>query len=248
MQGRRGAVVLVCGLAAATGAGVWVMRGGEEPALRVETPVAARAGSPAPVTAPVAEAWIAPERSRAEVVPEAAGGGALGGGGDRSGGRDEVMQRFDTDGDGELNEAERAAARAQWEARAAEGRRLLVRRYDRDGDGELNEEERQAARSELRQVRSEIRDRLLPRFDLDGDGELNDQERQAAAPAFRAEYERLRAVAMLDLDGSGEVDVAELARAIIAVGEGSEEMDLNRDGEVDYRDAAYATDVAQGGF
>lgn len=160
--------------------------------------------------------------------------------------RAEAISRFDADGDGQLSDDERAAARAEWEARAEEFRQQLVRRYDTNGDGELSRDEREAARQEQREVRREIRDRVVPQYDLDGDGELNDAEREAARPAFEAEFQRLRAVAMIDRDGSRTVEAAELAQAIIGISDGDPAFDLNRDGVTDYRDATYATELAQG--
>lgn len=60
--------------------------------------------------------------------------------------REELMKRFDTDGDGELNDEERQAMRetmrAEWEAR-------MLEEFDADGDGELSEEERQKAREAM---------------------------------------------------------------------------------------------------
>jgi len=248
MQVRHGAMALVCGLGAATGAGVWVMRGAEPQVLPVERPAVALAPEPVkPTPVPSREGWTPPSRPIV-IAPEPAARGDPGDRGDRGAqARDAMMRQFDTDGDGELSDAERQAARAQWEARAGEGRQVMMRRYDKDGDGELSESERQAARAEIGQLRDQIRERIMPQYDLDGNGELNDQEREAAGPAFRAEYERIRTVATLDLDGSGDVDATELARAVLAVGDGDATMDLNRDGEVYYGDAAYATVVALGG-
>ncbi len=66
-----------------------------------------------------------------------------------------VIQRFDKDSDGQLNEEERKAAR---EARIkrnnnADGeqpnqvkRQRLIKRFDQDGDGVLNDKERAEAR------------------------------------------------------------------------------------------------------
>ncbi len=77
-----------------------------------------------------------------------------------------LLERFDTDGDGELSEAERSSAR--------ESRRLKrLEKYDRDGDGRLSDRERATARKAHRQQR-------LERFDADGDGELSREERRAA--------------------------------------------------------------------
>ena len=260
MRAQRAAFIVVCGVAAATGAGVWVLWSSEPEVLPVERTALAQAPKPAEPVAPELpppgrDSWVAPttptfigdpeaERAAAEEPRERGGRGDRGDRGAEA--REAMMKQFDTDGDGELSDAERQAARAQWEARASQGRQILVRRYDKDGDGELNDAERQAAREEMGQIRDEIAQRIVPQYDLDGDGELNDQERQAAGPAFRAEYERLRTVATLDLDGSGNIDPTELARAVLAVGDGDPQMDLNRDGVVDYRDASYATEAAQG--
>ena len=66
-------------------------------------------------------------------------------------------KRFDKDGDGKLNDAERAAAKAAMGNRKpGEGGPLskeqmaeLVKKYDKDGDGRLNEAEKTAARALL---------------------------------------------------------------------------------------------------
>ena len=70
----------------------------------------------------------------------------------------EILKRFDKDGDGQLNDAERDAAR---KARQEQGGRP---RQPGGGDGKLREE-------------------ALKRFDKDGDGKLNDVERAAARKA-----------------------------------------------------------------
>jgi len=63
--------------------------------------------------------------------------------------RQAMLKRFDQDGDGQLNEAERGEARKAGEARrekAQEHRKQLLSRFDGDGDGRLGETERQAMR------------------------------------------------------------------------------------------------------
>ena len=52
-----------------------------------------------------------------------------------------VIKKFDKHGDGELNDEEKAAARAEMAARKKE----VMAKFDKDGDGKLNEEERKAA-------------------------------------------------------------------------------------------------------
>ena len=51
--------------------------------------------------------------------------------------RDQALKRFDKDGDGQLNETERAAAE--------KFRAEQVKKFDADGDGQLNDAEKEAA-------------------------------------------------------------------------------------------------------
>ena len=65
----------------------------------------------------------------------------------------EILKRFDKDGDGKLNDTERAAAKKAHEERGGQPgggdgkmREEILKRFDKDGDGKLNEEERAAAK------------------------------------------------------------------------------------------------------
>jgi len=95
-----------------------------------------------------------------------------------------MMEKFDTNGDGELSEEERAAAKAEMEARRDERRAEMEKKraeflgkYDTDGDGELSEEERKAAR-EARKAE------MLAKYDKNGDGELSEGERNQMRKDF----------------------------------------------------------------
>lgn len=62
-----------------------------------------------------------------------------------------MLEQFDTDGDGQLSEAERQAAResgafAGGRGRGEQRRQQILEEFDADGDGQLSESERQAAR------------------------------------------------------------------------------------------------------
>ena len=52
--------------------------------------------------------------------------------------REQMMKRFDTDGDGVISDAERQSARSR-----------MMKRFDLDGDGVVSDEERQAARASM---------------------------------------------------------------------------------------------------
>ncbi len=65
--------------------------------------------------------------------------------------RQRMLERFDTNHDGQLDETERAAARAEWRmhregekmrARFEQRRKEVLARFDRNGDGRLDENER----------------------------------------------------------------------------------------------------------
>jgi Ca2+-binding EF-hand superfamily protein len=105
----------------------------------------------------------------------------------------EIMKRFDKNGDGKLDEDEKAAAkeynRNETTGRQAKRREHLGKRalekFDKDGDGKLNEAERAEAAKVL-----ENDPRLVRRFDKDGDGKLNDVEKTAAREAFQERNEK----------------------------------------------------------
>ncbi len=99
--------------------------------------------------------------------------------------REERIKRFDKEGDGKLDAAERAErgkAREKFRQKGGSdrvrGQRL--KRFDQDGDGRMNEAERAKAEA--------FRAAQVKRFDRDGDGQLNEQERAEARKAYQAEH------------------------------------------------------------
>jgi hypothetical protein len=58
-------------------------------------------------------------------------------------GREEMMKRFDADKDGQLSDAERAAAREEFRAG-------MKKKFDRNNDGQIDDSERAAARKAMR--------------------------------------------------------------------------------------------------
>ena len=98
-----------------------------------------------------------------------------------------LLQRYDTNHDGKLDEDELAAAHESMlksglsggtGERAGKVRALLLKRFDQNGDGRLDETERATMRSYF-----------LARFDKDGDGRLDDAERAAMREELKAEYQ-----------------------------------------------------------
>ena len=71
---------------------------------------------------------------------------------------------FDTNGDGKLEDRERAEMREVWKIVAGRYKNLretITAKYDRNDDGELNDQERNASRSESDRLRREAEDQCI---------------------------------------------------------------------------------------
>ncbi len=113
--------------------------------------------------------------------------------------KEEILAKYDADGDGQLSETERATMREEMGNRGGRGgqrggqgggqrmsREDLIAKYDTDGDGKLSETEREAARAEMggrggrggqRGGQNETA-AMVAKYDLDGNGELSATELQ----------------------------------------------------------------------
>ncbi|MDD2599603.1 MAG: EF-hand domain-containing protein [Kiritimatiellae bacterium] len=139
-----------------------------------------------------------------------------------------MLRRFDKDGDGKLNEEEKAAMENE--------KKELMAKFDKDGDGVLNAEERKAMMEERRKAMGdregedkregagmregaagqglrqrpefapEAREKMLKKFDKDGDGKLSDEERKAMMDERKAMMEKF------DADGDGKLNEEERAK------------------------------------
>ena len=98
-------------------------------------------------------------------------------GGDRRGPPPQIIEKFDKDGDGKLNEEEKQAAKAEMDKRRDEA----IKKFDKDGDGKLNEAERLEAFKARLAENPKMKEMLLKKFDADKNGELSDAEIAQAA-------------------------------------------------------------------
>ncbi|QSQ22518.1 EF-hand domain-containing protein [Pyxidicoccus parkwayensis] len=140
--------------------------------------------------------------------------------------RQEVLDKYDTDGDGTLSRAEFAELRADLgERRDTVRPRLAALRqrarhwafwrvrwaFDEDGNGKLDAAERAALVDAMEARCERLRDERLEKFDANGDGKLDATERQAARQAVLAKWrEKHQAlVAEYDTNGNGVLDDGE---------------------------------------
>jgi len=174
-------------------------------------------------------------------------------GGRTGGGMADMIARFDADGDGELNEEERRAAREAFRAEREERRQQwLLEQYDKDGDGVLSEAEqaqvdadREAREADRARREAEMKQRALDAYDADGDGELSREERQTAEQLRRDYMEKQRAEFMtrFDTNGDGEVNGDERMAIRDTMGQLFEEMRFVREFDQDGDNRISAADM-----
>ena len=127
--------------------------------------------------------------------------------------RQKMLEKFDKDGDGKLDEKERMAARKAMGAHrmSPEMRKKMLEKFDKDGDGKLNEEEIKAAHKAARARMEAHHKKMLKRFDKDGDGKLSKEERKTMKETMHKEL-----LEKYDKDGDGKLNKEERQAAIEA--------------------------------
>ena len=129
---------------------------------------------------------------------------------------EKMLEKFDADGDGKLNESERAEAKKAHEARREEMKarhEAMKEKFDTDGDGKLSKEERDAA-FEAQLSSGNIPPEMMERLDRNGDGTISDDEKAAAREHHQKRREKMKErrekmLAKCDTNGDGEVSEEE---------------------------------------
>ncbi len=130
---------------------------------------------------------------------------------DADGSFNDLRDRYDVDGDGEISDEEGQAVfedrddrdSRRWRARAAMWT-VLSYVYDADMDGDFSEAERAVLHEDFDARCEVLHERILDAFDADADGELSEDEQAAAAEAIRAEREQRRESCNECRTGDGE--------------------------------------------
>ena len=118
--------------------------------------------------------------------------------------RKKMLEKYDADKDGKLNEEERGKAREEMKKHFKERRAEMLKKFDKDGDGKLSEEERKALHEAMKKRHgdrkpgegrpggpgkgprgADFRKKMIEKFDADGDGKLNEEERAKARESFK---------------------------------------------------------------
>jgi Ca2+-binding EF-hand superfamily protein len=92
---------------------------------------------------------------------------------------EEVLKKYDKDGDGKLSEAEHKVMAEERKAMGEKRRLEALKKYDKDADGKLSEAERQTMREEMEATRKAF----MEKYDTDKDGRLDPAEKKVAVDA-----------------------------------------------------------------
>jgi Ca2+-binding EF-hand superfamily protein len=159
----------------------------------------------------------------------------------------QVVAHFDTDGSGDLNEAERAAVSEEF-GDPTDRLQILMSVYDTDGSGSLEASELAVLKTDLEARCQTLRTGLLERFDTNGDGALDASEREAIRTGLRDRFGERHAarIGEFDRNGDGSLGPLERRRAGERVRERVEErraaladqFDADQNGELDATERA----------
>lgn len=117
----------------------------------------------------------------------------------------ELLAQYDTDGDGTLSETEKAAMKADMEAKRQE----LIAKFDTDGDGVLNAAERAAAHAAMQAAKLEALKAKFVSLDTDASGGLSLAEFTAGAPTGATAAQILQRFTAMDANKDSSLSVDE---------------------------------------
>jgi Ca2+-binding EF-hand superfamily protein len=125
-----------------------------------------------------------------------------------------LLERFDANKDGKLDEGERATAKAALKEHRGEIAGKVLAKHpelDADKDGKLSREEAKAGREQLREHRqAELKEKhpeVFAKLDGNGDGSIDKSEREAARAHYLAKHPEA------DKNGDGRLERCERKEA-----------------------------------
>ena len=105
--------------------------------------------------------------------------GAQGFGGGNGGGKAAILEKYDTNKDGKLDDSERAVLRADMKAKREAKHAQMLAKYDTNKDGKLDQQERKVMRDDRATA-------AFQKMDKDGNGSISlDEFKQARGQFMR---------------------------------------------------------------
>ncbi len=95
-----------------------------------------------------------------------------------------MLEKYDANKDGQLDDAEKAKAKEDHEARKQKRHEAMLKKFDTNGDGKLDDAEKAAMKEQFKAKKAE----RIKKFDTNGDGKLDDAEKAAAKAACREKH------------------------------------------------------------
>ncbi len=92
-------------------------------------------------------------------------------------GKAELIKKYDKNGDGKLDDQEKAALRADMKAKHEARRAEMLAKYDTNKDGKLDDQERAV-------MQNERAEEMFKKLDTNGDGQISLSEFKAGKQAF----------------------------------------------------------------
>ena len=105
-------------------------------------------------------------------------------------GRDEILQKYDTNKDGKLDDTEKAAMNADFKAKRAERKAEMLAKFDTNKDGKLDESGARRDASDERATEA------FKKLDANGDGQLSLDEFKAGRGKTRHASPRARSASI----------------------------------------------------
>ncbi len=113
-----------------------------------------------------------------------------------------LLEKFDTNKDGQLDDQEKEAMKAACDARHAEMKQKMLEKLDANKDGQLDEQEKAAMKAEFEArhgdkgprgckpcgPKGDMHKAMLEKFDANKDGQLDEQEKAAMKAEFEARH------------------------------------------------------------
>jgi len=103
-----------------------------------------------------------------------------------------ILEKYDANKDGKLDENEKKCMRDAWAKRIAEHKKEFMAKYDKNKDGKIDEAEKKAMRAEWAKRAEQRKKEFMAKYDKNKDGKLDDEEKQAIRAEWAKRHEQAK--------------------------------------------------------